>query len=105
MKNIGLNISDIKNVYRGVKHKALISIEEERYEDALYWVRQCASIAQQFNWIYADDEIEEILKKISLKLIPHCKNEYKPVKNRVVLYDDFCRSFILALQYLDALLS
>lgn len=105
MKNIGLNISDIKNVYRGVKHKALISTEEGRYEDALYWVRQCASIAQQFNWIYADEELEDILKKISLKLIPHYKNEYKPVKNRVILYDDFCRSFILALQYLDALLA
>ena len=60
MKNIGLNISDIKNVYRGVKHKALISTEEGRYEDALYWVRQCASIAQQFNWIYADEELEDI---------------------------------------------
>lgn len=105
MKNIGLSTSDIKNAYRGIKHKAIKSAKERRYEESLQWVCHCATIAQQFNWIYADEELEDLLKDISNKIITPISELYVPIENRVVLYDDFCRSFILALQYIEALLA
>ena len=37
--------------------------------------------------------------------MPETPTNYQPVKNRVVFYDDFCVSFILALQYIEALVA
>ena len=105
MKNIGLSTYDIKDAYCGVKYKANQAFQNGQYEECLQLIRHCATIAQQFNWIYTDDELENLLKDISIKIITTSSEPYIPVKNRVVLYDDFCRSFILALQYIDALLA
>ena len=103
MKKIGLSINDIKNAYRGVKAKAIKAANEGRYEECLQLIKHCATIAQQFNWIYADEELEDLLRDISTKIISNTTQEYQPIENRVVLYDDFCVSYILALQYIEAL--
>lgn len=104
MKNIKLSISDIKHAYKGIKTKAIKAAYNAEYETSLSLIKHCATIAQQFNWIYSDNEIEDTLRFISTKIIPEVEEEYIPNENRVVLYDDFCRSFILALQYLEALI-
>ena len=103
MKKLGLSIGDIKAAYKGVKHKAKLAAKKGNYEQSLQLVRHCATIAQQFNWIYADEELEDLLKDISAKIITTSTEPYIPAENRVVLYDDFCVSFILALQYIEAL--
>lgn len=103
MKKIGLSINDIKAAYQGVKHQAKQAARAGNYEQSLQLVRHCATIAQQFNWIYADDELEDLLRDISTKIISTSTEEYQPIENRVVLYDDFCVSYVLALQYIEAL--
>ena len=103
MKKIGLSINDIKAAYKGVKHQAKQAAKAGNYEQSLQLVRHCATIAQQFNWIYADEELEDLLKDISAKIITTSTEPYIPAENRVVLYDDFCVSFVLALQYIEAL--
>lgn len=105
MRKLGLSIDDIKAAYKGVKHQAKQAANKGNFEQSLQLVRHCATIAQQFNWIYADEELEDLLRDISTKIITPSSEPYVPVENRVVLYDDFCVSFILALQYLDALVS
>lgn len=105
MKPLRLSLNDIKNAYKGVKAQAVEAFDKGDYERSMEYVRHCATIAQQFNWIYADDELEELLKNIALKIIPQAENDYTPIRDRVVLYDDFCVSFILALQYVDALVA
>lgn len=102
MKPLRLSLNDIKNAYRGVKAHAVCAYREGDYECSMHYVRHCAVIAQQFNWIYADDELEDLLKNISEKVVT-IPQSYIPNENRVVLFDDFCVSFILALQYLEAL--
>lgn len=102
MKPLRLSLNDIKNAYRGVKAHAIRAYKDGDYERSMQYVRHCATIAQQFNWIYADDELENLLKEISTKIVPS-HTSYIPIENRVVLFDDFCVSFILALQYLEAL--
>lgn len=105
MKPLRLSLNDIKNAYKGVKAHAVEAFDKGDYERSMEYVRHCATIAQQFNWIYADDELEDLLKNIAPQIIPQTENDYTPVKDRVVLYDDFCVSFILALQYVDALVA
>lgn len=102
MKPLRLSLNDIKNAYRGVKAHALRAYREGNYERSMHYVRHCATIAQQFNWIYADEELENLLTAISSQIITP-PTSYIPNENRVVLFDDFCVSFILALQYLEAL--
>lgn len=99
-----LSISNIRTVYKCLKKRISYYINIGMYEEALINVRDCAIIAQQFNWIYSDFELEDFLKHISIKILKKQNTSYKPIKNRVVLYDDFCRSFILALQYIEALI-
>ena len=105
MKPLRLSLNDIKNAYKGVKAHAVEAFDKGDYERSMEYVRHCATIAQQFNWIYADDKLEDLLKNIAPQIIPQTENDYTPVKDRVVLYDDFCVSFILALQYVDALVA
>lgn len=103
MKPLRLSLNDIKNAYRGVKAHAIRAYKDGDYERSMHYVRHCATIAQQFNWIYADDELEDLLKEISTKIITSSSLPYIPVENKVVLYDDFCVSFVLVLQYIEAL--
>ena len=103
MKPLRLSLNDIKNAYRGIKAHAIRAYKDGDYERSMQYVRHCATIAQQFNWIYADEELEDLLKDISAKIITTSTEPYIPAENRVVLYDDFCVSFVLALQYIEAL--
>lgn len=61
-----LSIRDIKQAYVGVKSLAKEAVEAGQYEEALSYIRHCATLAQQFNWIYADDELERLLETIGL---------------------------------------
>lgn len=96
---------DIRQGYKGVKRLAQKAFNKGDNEKALDYVDKCVIIAQQFNFIYADYELEGLLKQIGSKVIANKPDNYKPLKNRVVFYDDFCVSFVLALQYLDALVA
>jgi len=103
MVMLKLSKRDIRQGYKGVKHLAQESFAKGDLNQAFLHVKQCATLAQQFNWIYCDDELEDLLAEIGKAIIPEDIPDYTPNQNRVVLYDDFCTSYVLALQYLDAL--
>lgn len=96
---------DIKQGYKGVKQLAQKSFVEGNYEASLQYIGKCTVVAQQINWIYADDELEDLMENIGKKLIKDVPDDYHPVRNRVVFYDAFCKSFVLALQYMEALVA
>lgn len=96
---------DIKQAYNGLKQIAKSAYQKGDLRKSLYYVERCAVIAQQFNWIYADDEIERLLEQIGSALITKRLTDFKINPNRVVLVDDFCVSFVLAIQYIDALIA
>ena len=96
---------DIRQGYKGIKHLAKKAFKKGDVEKSLEYVNNCVTIAQQFNFIYSDYELEDLLKQIGEKVLPEPPKDYEPIKDRVVFFDDFCRSFVLALQYLDALLA
>lgn len=100
-----LSKRDIIQGYKGVKQLAKKTFVEGDYEAALHYIGKCCTIAQQFNWIYSDDELEDLMEGIGTKLVKKPSNDYHPVKDRVVFYDAFCKSFVLALQYMEALVA
>jgi hypothetical protein len=95
----------IKQGYKGVKRMAQKAFARGDVNQALVHIGQCTVLAQQFNWIYSDDELEDLLESIGNKLIKETSKDYHPVNNRVVFYDAFCKSFVLALQYVEALVA
>lgn len=98
-----LSQNEIRKGYRIIKRMAQKSFSSGDIDKSLEYIDHCAIIAQQFNWIYADDELEDLLMDIGKEVISNETSEYSPENDRVVFYDDFCTSFVLALQYLRVL--
>ena len=94
---------EIQQAYNGFKDLARKSLEAHKVGNALGYMDCCAILAQQFNWIYADDELELMEKRIGEQLLSEPVTDYEVDPGRVVLFDDFCATYILAVQYLDAL--
>lgn len=100
-----ISIRDIQQSYTGLKRMAQQAYKEGDIKKSTYYIHHCSVIAQQFNWIYADDEIEQLMKQIGEKVIGNDRPAIEINNNRVVLIDDFALSFVLAIQYVDALLA
>ncbi len=94
---------EIQKSYAVLKGVARRHLDAGRIEDAMETIRHCVVLAQQFNWIYADADLEQMEKEIGERLIPRHIEDYKVDNNRVVVFDDFCVTFVLALQYIEAL--
>ena len=94
---------EIQQAYNGFKDLTKKYLDAREVNKAVWFMDCCAVLAQQFNWIYVDDELELMEKCIGESLLPHPATDYETDPERVVLFDDFCATFILAVQYLEAL--
>lgn len=99
-----ISLREIKQSYAVLKSIARQRLDAGDIGAAYNYIRQCEMLAEQYNWIYADDELEQMMREIGEHLIPQTVSDYEANPNRVVLFDDFCLTYILALQYLKALL-
>ena len=102
---IRLSLNEIIRSYEAIKKIAIDEYYKGNLELSLDYIDKAAVLAQQFNWIYSDAELEDLLQKISFSIFSDKSEKYNPVKNRVVIFDDYCRTFVLALQYIEALLA
>ena len=97
-----LELKDIIKSYEAIKKRGFKSYTEGDLEKSFEYIEQTVGFVQQFNWMYTDDDLEQLLINISSqKLLP--PQNYSPHPNRVVLFDDWCTSYVLALQYIEAL--
>lgn len=101
--SIHLSRREIRQGYKGIKQLAQEYFQKGNTWQSLVQIKRCSVLAQQFNWIYADDELEDLLQGIGDRVIPEKVDVFAPLPGRVVFYDDFCTSFVLALQYMRAL--
>jgi hypothetical protein len=72
--------------YKIFKGEAFRSLEAGDFQNSLLHIDLCARIAYTFNFIYIDDELEDLLAHISSQLLT--QPEFKPEK-RFVFYDYF----------------
>lgn len=101
-----LSKSDIIKSYNYCKEQASKAIKNRQYNKSLKYIKIASHIAYNFNWIYCDDYLENLLKDISsLKLKPTVN--YKSNKtNSIVFYDSFTLDNKgLTQQYIRALIS
>lgn len=100
-----LNKRNITRSYNYSKKEAGVAFRKGNPEDSLEYIELSARIAYQFNWIYADEELEKLLENISNVLIDPVAN-YKPIQSRFVFYDTFSTdNRALTQQYIRALMS
>lgn len=100
-----LKISEVKAVYAELKKAATTYYEKGKYVESWWAVCDAVDVIQQFSWEYCDDELEQLMQKISEQWIPGKPNLYNSDDNRVVVVDDWCTSYVLVLQYIDALVA
>lgn len=101
---IHASLSEIKQGYKGLKHRVKRFVDSGDFTSAMDYIGHCTTIASQFNWIYSDDEIEELLDSIATEVIDTTTLEgFEIDKDNWVFYDDYCTSYVLALQWMTAL--
>lgn len=94
----------IHSLYSIFKYKAADAISKRKYDTALKFLSAACHTAYTFYIGFRDEEIEDMLKKISGKIV---KGELVELsQDRVVLYDTFSQdSQGLTMQYLDAIIA
>jgi hypothetical protein len=75
--------------YSYSKSRSLKAFKHNRYEQSLNFIKIAAQIANNFNWIYYDDDLEKQLKIISTILLKPTNNYKISEVNRIVFYDSF----------------
>lgn len=100
-----LKISEVKAVYAELKKAAIAYYEKGQYVDSWLAVRDAVDVIQQFSWEYCDDELEVLLEQLSKQFIADVPTNYQGDDNRVVVVDDWCTSYVLVMQYIDALVA
>lgn len=99
-----VNLSDIRHGYRGLKKMAQKYVKDGDYAIAMEYVDYCVKVASQFNWIYVDDELENLMDEIAKSQIDTSfVGNYEEDENHWVFFDDYCTSYVLALQWMKAL--
>lgn len=95
---------DIKKGFGALKKKAEKMFSNGDFTEALHYLGVCSEVAGQFNMQYADDNMELLFKRIAEQTIKQV-HDYEPFNDRWILYDDFCTTYVLGLQWLEAMAS
>lgn len=79
----------ILKTYDYSKRKAFSTFNKKQYNKSLNYIRITAQIAYNFNWVYNDDDLENLLIDISNNILEPTSH-YKSAKDEsVVFYDSF----------------
>lgn len=92
----------IKTGINAVRKKAAKLLCNGKYSEAMHYLDVCSNIASQFNLDYADFEIESLYKQIAEKTVKQ-SSDFEPNSDNWVLYDDFCTTYVLGLQWIEAM--
>lgn len=104
MKITRLNKFDILHGFNYSKKSAMKMFQNNNFEKCLSYIALSAKIAYQFNWIYSDNELEELVSNVSKSLMKPV-GKYNSIKNRYVFYDSFSTdNRALTQQYIRALM-
>jgi hypothetical protein len=99
-----VNLLGIKHGYRGLKKVAQKCVKDGDFAMAMKYVDYCVKVASQLNWIYADEDLENLLAEVAESVIEtSIKDNYQPDETHWVFFDDYCTSYVLALQWMNAL--
>ncbi len=95
-----------REILRG--HAYLCTLAEKAFrkgdlDGANDHISKYSNIANAGNWIYHNQKVVDLLERIAHTYYPQTIASYSADKKRVVFYDQYGISYVLALQYLRAL--
>lgn len=97
-----LSKREIKQSIKAFSTKAVNAYNKGDLVKSLYWIELGSMLGPQFNLIYHDEVIEKLYVNIAHDINKPIVN-YIPDDGKIVFYDEFCISFVLSLQWVDAL--
>ncbi|MCC8142836.1 MAG: hypothetical protein LIO97_02185, partial [Tannerellaceae bacterium] len=100
-----LSFDNIVSYYEKIKKLAFSAYKTDDYSDVINKIDLASIIAYNLNWIYQDEEIEKLLQNLSKRIFSEVTNNYIPVRERVIFYDQIGNATVLTLQYLRALMA
>lgn len=95
-----------REILRG--HAYLYTLAEKAFrrgdlDSANDYISKYSTIANAGNWIYHNPKVVDLLERIARMYYPEVIPAYETESKRVVFYDQYGISYVLALQYLRAL--
>lgn len=94
---------NINHIISKIKKLSVLAYKKGNYDQAIRYVECASMIAYQTNILYADDEIEELNRQLSHKLLTSSIEIPKKYPNRIVFYDSSgIDNVALTQQYLNA---
>ena len=105
MLRYNTSLIEIKLGYHKIKSLAKKCLINKNYKLFLKYLDRCVTLASQINWRYCDEELEEMLFSYAQSIVYNRieNTDYQPDPDRWVFYDDYCTSYVLALQWMTAL--
>lgn len=101
---IGLTKQDIRCGMKAVTLCADRAYRMGNDTETMSYIDSFVNLAGQFNLEYCNDTLETLLSKIAQRRIStDAAADYTPNPNHWVLYDDFCTTYVLGLQWIDAM--
>lgn len=100
-----LTLLNVRHSFDFLKQLAFKKYKVGEYATAWSVMQNAVSLIQEFNWEYTDDDLEQLLGQLSERWIPFIPQDYVGDANKVVVLDDWCTSYVLVLQYIDALIT
>lgn len=97
-----LTKKDIKTGIGALRKKSEKLFRNGAYSEAVHCLNACSTISGQFNLDYADYSVESLYKQIAEKTVRQV-SDFDPLPDHWVLYDDFCTTYVLGLQWLEAM--
>ena len=94
---------EIVRGYESIKRRATEACHNGDVSKSIYWVEKASRVANQLNWKYNDEQLNSLMDELSKQLNLPMEESYHAKENRVVFFDQYGKSFILALQYIRAL--
>ena len=98
-----LSLSDLKYTYDALKKEALEACNKGDYASVDCLLANISRLVCQYNWRYADFDLDEVIATISNHICQPAQCSVSPNINRVVFFDKFGTTYVLAVQYITAL--
>lgn len=95
---------DIRSGLKAIKKSAFAAFKRDGITEATHLLDAYSNLAGQFNLNYSDKDIDVLLYRIAEKYI-HLGEMESSNPDHWVLYDDFCTTYVLGLQWLEAMAS
>ncbi|WP_165253951.1 hypothetical protein [Adlercreutzia sp. ZJ304] len=91
--NLKISEEHVTSLYESYVNQARKCLEKNNYNSAVYYAKKAAKLMYNYNLIYTDVRLEELITSLSERLPSTNQNEYCSDTKKVTLIDSFGLSY------------